>query len=54
MPFGMKNAPATFQRMMNKVISGLDGCEAYIDDLVLYSASWEEHVKLLKKFFSRL
>jgi len=54
MPFGMKNAPATFQRMMNKVISGLDGCEVYIDDLVLYSASWEEHVKLLREFFRRL
>jgi len=40
--------------MMNKVISGLDGCEAYIDDLVLYSASWEEHVKLLREFFRRL
>ena len=54
MPFSMKNAPATFQRMMNKVISGLAGCEAYIDDLVLYSASWEEHVKLLREFFRRL
>ena len=37
MPFGMKNAPATFQRMINGVIAGLDGCEAYIDDVVVYS-----------------
>jgi len=54
MPFGMKNAPATFQRMMNQVIAGLDDCEAYIDDLVLYSDSWEEHIKPLGEFFCRL
>ena len=37
MPFGMRNAPATFQRMINRVISGLEGCAAYIDDVVIYS-----------------
>ena len=36
MPLGMKNAPATFQRMINKVILGLDSCEAYIDGLMFY------------------
>ena len=54
MPFGMKNAPTTFQRMMNKVIAGLDGCETYIGDLVLYSDSWEIHIKLLREFFCRV
>ena len=54
MPFGLKNAPATFQRMMNNVIHGLEGCDAYIDDLVLYSQCWEDHKQLLKKFFGRL
>ena len=54
MPFGLKNAPATFQRMMNNVIHGLEGCDAYIDDLVLYSQCWEDHKQLLKKFFDRL
>jgi len=33
MPFGMKNAPATFQRMINNIIKDLEGCEAYIDDV---------------------
>ena len=36
MPFGMKNAPATFQRLINEVLAGLDGCEACIDDVVVY------------------
>ena len=33
--FGMKNSPATFQRLINDVIAGLDGCEAYIDDIII-------------------
>jgi hypothetical protein len=37
MPFGMRNAPATFQRMINNVITGLYCCAAYIDDLIVCS-----------------
>jgi hypothetical protein len=37
MPFGMKNAPATFQRMIHFLLHGLQGCEAYIDDAIIYS-----------------
>ena len=54
MPFGMRNSPATFQRLINQVISGLVGCEAYIDDLVLYSESFEEHLLRLRALFDRL
>ena len=41
MPFGMKNAPATFQRMINKIIAGLEGCQGYIDDVIVYGNSSE-------------
>ena len=53
MPFGMKNAPATFQRMINHLISGMDGCEAYIDDVIVYGNSWEEHIVQLRILLSR-
>ena len=53
MPFGMKNSPATFQRLVN-VIRGLDGCDAYIDDVIIYSDSWSDHLQRIRKFFDRL
>ena len=37
MPFGMKNSPATFQRLVNTLISNLTGCKAYIDDAIIFS-----------------
>ena len=54
MPFGMKNLPASFQRLINKVIAGLEGCEAYIDDVIIYSDTWEEHLRIIQEFFERL
>lgn len=51
MAFGMCNAPATFQRLVNSVLSGLPNCNAYLDDLILYTATWEEHVQNLKQVF---
>ncbi|XP_035235565.1 uncharacterized protein LOC118206694 [Anguilla anguilla] len=54
MPFGMRNAPATFQRLVNLVVSDLPGCEAYLDDLVIYSATWAEHINQMGELFDRL
>ena len=51
MPFGMKNAPAIFQRMVNRIVDGLQGCEAYIDDLSIYADLWDEHLKRLEAVF---
>jgi len=45
MPFGLKNAPATFQRLMDQVLTGLQEIELfiYLDDIVIYARSLEEH-----------
>ena len=54
MPFGMKNSPATFQRLINSLIAGMDGIGAYIDDVIIYSDFWENHVGTIKEFFDRV
>ena len=54
MPFGMKNAASTFQRLMNMVIKGMKGFVVYLDDVVIFSDTWEEHLVHLKKFFMAL
>ena len=51
MVFGMKNAPATFQRMVNKFVQDIDGCEGCIDDVVIYSDNWSDHVRQIKYSF---
>lgn len=56
MPFGLSTAPSTFQRMMNRVFFELldNGVLCYLDDLLIYSKSVEEHKQLLDKVFSIL
>ncbi|KAJ1140371.1 hypothetical protein NDU88_006726 [Pleurodeles waltl] len=55
MPFGLKNAPATFQRLVNGVLAGKDAfCAAYLDDIAVYSSSWEEHLLHLKEVLQAL
>ena len=54
MPFGMKNSPATFQRLVNGLISNLDGCKAYIDDAIIFSEEWKQQLQTITTFFDRL
>ena len=49
MPFSIKNTPATFHRLINQLLQYLDGCEGYIDDVIVYSDTWEEHISLFTK-----
>ena len=51
MPFRMKSALATFQRMVNKLVCDIGGCEGYVDDVVIYSDNWTDHVSQIKHFF---
>ena len=55
MPFGLHGAAATFQRLMDQVLRGAeDYAAAYIDDVVIYSSSWAEHLRHLKDIFQRI
>ena len=49
MPFGMKNSQATFMRLMSKCLAGLEGVYAYIDDMVIYHNTWENHIETQRK-----
>lgn len=55
MPFGLKGAPARFQRLMDRVLIGLQGvkCFIYLDDLVIYAQTLEEHNQKLRDIFDR-
>ena len=56
MPFGLCNAPATFQRLMTRVLAGLHWSVAlvYLDDIIVFSPTIEEHFDRLEKVFQAL
>ena len=54
MPFGLKIAPATFQRMMNAVVGDLEGTDCYIDDAIVSSMSWKSQLQRIRALFVEL
>lgn len=56
MPFGLVNAPASFQALMTQVLRGLNWkfCLVYVDDILVFSNSFEQHIHHLHQIFSRL
>lgn len=56
MPFGLCNAPATFQRLMDSVLAGLHWktCLVYIDDIIVVGKSFDEHLCNLQAVLERL
>ena len=56
LPFGLKTAPATFQKLMNSALSGLTGtrCFVYLDDTVIYARPIVEHETKLREVLDRL
>jgi hypothetical protein len=54
MPFGLQNAGNTFQRMMGRVLEGVDFCFWYLDDVVIVSPSYELHLEHLRQLFQRM
>ena len=56
MPFGLCGAPSTFQRLMETVLAGLqwDLCLVYLDDIIIFSHTFDEHLERLGKVFQRI
>lgn len=55
MPFGLKGAPTTFQRLMDKILSPCHPySSSYIDDIVIFSKTWQEHLEHIREVFARL
>ena len=55
-PMGISNAPPVFQRYINKILTGLRDvvCAAYLDDILVYAKTFEEHAQNLKLVLARL
>lgn len=54
MPFGLRNAPSTFQRFMNAILSDFPFCTVYLDDILIFSDSVDEHFNHLQLIFQQL
>ena len=53
MPFGLNNAPSHFQRTMERVLEPVADCAAvYIDDIVIFSNNWKDHINHLARVFT--
>src|SRR6266576_4356137 len=54
MPFGLRNAPKTFQRFINEIFGDLEFVFGYMDDLMIFSKMLEEHYKHVRIVIQRL
>ena len=54
MPFGLTNAGATLVRCMKEILADIDGADTFIDDIIIYSETWEQHKKLIREVLNRL
>lgn len=56
LPFGLCNGPGTFQRLMDLVLSGIQWkmALAYIDDIIVFSETFDEHIERIEEVFTRL
>jgi hypothetical protein len=55
LPLGLSNSPANFQRLMDTVLMNLIGveCNDFVDDLIMFSSTAEEHARRLENIFQR-
>ena len=54
MPFGLVNAGATYCRIMRKLLDAIPCVDSYIDDVLIHTSSWSEHMVILRQVFNRI
>jgi hypothetical protein len=54
MPFGLMNSAATFNRLMRKVLGSIKGVQCFIDDVIIFSQTWSEHLKKIDEVLTKL
>ena len=54
LPMGVSCSPDIAQEMIEKTLAGIDGIEAYIDDIAVFSSSWQQHINTLDQVLTRL
>ena len=53
-PFGMVNSGATLCRCLKQILSGIQGVTNYVDDILIHTSQWDEHLYILKQVLQRL
>ncbi|CAG2195480.1 unnamed protein product [Mytilus edulis] len=53
LPFGLVNSGATFVRSMRKVLEGLENVDNFVDDIIVYTRSFNHHMEVLESVFER-
>ena len=54
MPFGLVNAPATFSRLMRRLLRNTQNLDNYLDDVLTHNQTWCQHLNTLREFFHRI
>ena len=54
MPFGLVNSSASFSRLMRKLLNGMNSVENFIDDIIVYTKSFQEHIQIVRELLERL
>jgi len=54
MPFGLVNAPASFNRIMRRLLYGSEHLDNYVDDMLEHTPTWKEHLSSMRDFLRRV
>ena len=54
LPFGLKNSAASFNRLMRRVLGDMNEVGCFVDDIIVYTDTWSEHLRVLREVFEKL